>query len=190
MFAQAPPPPPPAQLPWAAVTSRCKMTLGLRPAPRRMGRRCEFQPPGPQPLEEESPVPRRDSCSQLLLALVPSGEGVGTQTRPPRARSCPAPTGEPSTPPTPAQTLQAPAPRHFGLESWLPIPSWAPLGPRGRAGNAARLGRNEKQLREGGAGCPGGLVQLTKQGLLESAAAAAVPRQAPGESGSLGWSSL
>lgn len=134
----------------------------------------------------EPSVPRRDSCSQLLLALVPSGEGVGTQTRPPRARSCPAPTGEPSTPPPPPPKPCKPPPPPLWPESWLPIPSWAPLGPRGRAGNAARLGRNEKQLREGGAGCPGGLVQLTKQGLLESAAAAAVPRQAPGESGTDG----
>ena len=35
---------------------------------------------------------------------------------------------------------------------------------------------------KGELGVRGGHVQLTKQGLLESAAAAAVPRQAPGES--------
>lgn len=51
-------------------------------------------------------------------------------------------------------------------------------------GNGAKLGQNEKQLQEGGAGCLwGGCVQLTKQWLLESATVAVVPRQALSRAG-------
>lgn len=169
--------------PSAAVRSRCLMTLGPRPAPpgdREEG--VDSVSRAPQPQEEEGLVsPGEPAALSASPGLRPfrgrSWDRNSSRVR--RGRSCRV---LPAAPPPlelsggdDPPTRAAPARE----ESWLPIPHCAPLGPGGRAGNGARLGQNEKQLREEGAECLGGRVQLTKQWLLESAAAAAVPRQAP-----------
>lgn len=169
--------------PSAAVTSRCLMTLGPRPAPpgdREEGVNSVSR--APQPQEEEGLVsPGEPAARSASPGLRPfrgrSWDRNCSRVR--RGRSCRVPPAAP--PPLELAEGNDPPARAAPAreESWLPIPHCAPLGPGGRAGNGARLGQNEKQLREGGAECLGGRVQLTKQWLLESAAAAAVPRQAP-----------
>lgn len=152
--------------------------LGPRPAPRKgWGGGCEFQPPGPlSPWRRRPSVPRRDSCSQLLWPSSLQGKEWGPKPVPPGQGSCPAPTGKAIHPPPPPKPCK-PRPRHFGLNPGCPSTSWAPLGPRGRApekrGQAGPGMRNNRR----GSWVSRGPRQLTKQGLLESAAAAAVPRQ-------------
>lgn len=166
-------------VPSIAPTSSCMTTLGRRPAPPEDGEEgvsSSLQGPS-APGGERPPVPGRGSCgSQLLLACISFREEAGTETS----------LGEEglelqhSVPPRPPVELVGGSDFSLGpgKSRWLPIPHCAPLGPRGRAGNGARLSRNEKQLQEGGAVYLGGRVQLTKQWLLESATVAVVPRQA------------
>lgn len=136
------------------------MTLGPRPAApgdREEGG-CEFQSLGPQSQEEEGGMCRE---RQLRLWAAPG-------LHPLQGRGRLRISGLAAGMTFPFQ----------GRSPQLPIPHCAPVGPGGRAGNGSRTGQNEKQLREGGAGCLGGRIQLRKQWLPESAAAAVVPRQA------------
>ena len=137
-------------------------------------------------------MPKRGSCSsQLLLAGIPS-RGRGWDRNCSRERRgwsrSTLPAFHPPPPPLElARGSDFPG-QGRGEESLAAHPTlcssgtprgWGAVrGEGGRAGNGARLGQNEKQLQEGGAGCLGGHVQLTKQWLLESAAVVVVPRQA------------
>lgn len=121
----------------------------------------------------------------------PPGEEAGTETVPGKGGAGAAALCPPSSPPPPPLELARGSDfpgQGRGEESLAAHPTlcssgtprgWGAVrGEGGRAGNGARLGQNEKQLQEGGAGCLGGHVQLTKQWLLESAAVVVVPRQA------------
>ena len=167
--------------------------LGWRPTPRGQGAGCEFQSPGPL-----SPRRKEAKCAQerqLQLSASPGrhplqGKRLGQKLFQGKEGLEPQHSARLPPPPPPLELARGsdfPG-QGRGEESLAAHPTlcssgtprgWGAVrGEGGRAGNGARLGQNEKQLQEGGAGCLGGHVQLTKQWLLESAAVVVVPRQA------------